>query len=71
MAKITHNITEIRGDTIFSPTWFILLLPAYSNLTGNVLVTLEHAGTLDKYCRVTVDASKTTFASHRTGGLWS
>ncbi|MBE5156668.1 hypothetical protein HJ044_04860 [Vibrio parahaemolyticus] len=25
MAKITHNITEIRGDTIFSPTWFILL----------------------------------------------
>ncbi|MBS9935781.1 hypothetical protein [Vibrio alginolyticus] len=25
MATIQHNITSIRGDTIFSPTWFILL----------------------------------------------
>lgn len=23
MAKISHNITSIRGDTIFSPTWLI------------------------------------------------
>lgn len=62
---------DVNDGSIFVTTGpLFVTLPAHSNLTDNVSVTLEHSGTLGSYCRVSVESTKTTFASHRTGGLW-
>lgn len=39
MAKITEHITATRGDTIFSPTWFILVEDLPPNVTYQEIVT--------------------------------
>jgi hypothetical protein len=38
MAKIKHNITAIRGDTIFSPTWIITVEDLSSRITYQELL---------------------------------